>query len=394
VKWKMELVLHPRSEIDSRIKKLQSSMGDLAGVILFNSVDMCYFSGTAQDGLVYIPRDCEPVVMIRKSWERAKEESPLDVKPQKSLKNLKADLGITSGSTIGLELDVLPYNNYSRLAKAMDGVSFVDISETIRYIRCVKSDFEIGLIKEAAKIVDSGIESVQDYLVEGMMEIEPAAKVEAVMRSMGHQGTVRFHRYNFVLPLGHLMAGPSAAVPSFVLSPTGGRGPSVLHPQGPGFKKIGRNEPILVDYAGVYNGYIADETRIFSLGAVSPELENAHLAAVEIEKTIERELRPGCTGKDLFKLSEETGRQLGYENYLGGPPGRKCGFVGHGVGLEIDEYPVIGPLDHRILPSMTIAVEPKMIYPGIGVVGIEDTYLTTANEAVRLTKLSQDIWRV
>jgi len=394
VRWKMELVLHPKSEIEARIKRLQSAMGNLTGVILFDSANMCYFSGTAQEGLIYIPREFGPVLLIRKSWQRAKEESPLDPKLLKSLKNLKADLGIPSGSTIGLELDVLPYNNYSRLTKALDGVSFVDISETIKHIRSVKSNFEIGLIKEAASIVDAGIASVPDHLVEGMREIELAAKVEAVMRSMGHQGTVRFHRYNFVLPLGHLMAGPNAAVPSFVLSPTGGRGPSVLHPQGPGFGKIKRREPILVDYAGVYNGYIADETRIFSLGAVSPELEEAHNAAVEIERAIVRALRPGHTGKELFNLSEEMGRLLGYEDHLGGPAGSKCGFVGHGVGLEIDDYPVIGPIDHQILPNMTIAVEPKMIYPGIGVVGIEDTYLTTADEPVRLTKLPAEIWKL
>jgi Xaa-Pro dipeptidase len=390
----MELVLYPRSEIDSRIKRFQSLMGDLNGVILFESVDLCYFSGTAQEGLVYIPRDSEAVVMIRKSWERAREESPLDVKPLKSLKTLKTDLGIPSGSTIGLELDVLPYNNYSRLAKALGDAKLVDISEIIKHIRSVKSDFEIGLIKEAAKIVDAGIASVPDHLVEGMSEIELAAKVEAVMRSMGHQGTVRFRRFNYVLPLGHLMAGPNAAVPSFVLSPTGGRGMSVIHPQGPGFRKIKRSEPILVDYAGVYNGYIADETRIFSLGGVSKELEDAHLAAMEIERTVARELRPGKIGKDLFNLSEETGRRLGYESYLGGPIGGKCGFVGHGVGLEIDEYPVIGPLDHEISSNMTIALEPKMIYPGVGVVGIEDTYLTTVTKAQKLTKLPQEIWRV
>jgi len=130
------------------------------------------------------------------------------------------------------------------------------------------------------------------------------------------------------------------------------------------------------------------------LGAVSPELEEAHNAAVEIERAISCALRPGHTGKEIFNLSEETGRLLGYGDHLGGPAESKCGFVGHGVGLEIDEYPVIGPLDHQILPNMTIAVEPKMIYPGIGVVGIEDTYLTTADQPVRLTKLPSEIWRV
>ncbi|MDM7912663.1 MAG: M24 family metallopeptidase, partial [Methanotrichaceae archaeon] len=168
----------------------------------------------------------------------------------------------------------------------------------------------------------------------------------------------------------------------------------LLEPQGPGFRKIKRNEPVLVDFGGVYNGYIADETRIFSIGPLSKELEDAHLAALAIEETIARSLVPGKTGRELFNLSEAEGAKRGYQDYLGGPPYSKAGFVGHGVGLEIDEYPVLGPVDHQIKPNMTIAVEPKMIYPGIGVVGIEDTFLSTSNGAERLTRLPQEIWHV
>ncbi len=392
----MEYILHPKSEIDARTKKLQSQMGDITGAILFQSVDMGYFSGTAQDGLVYIPHnsDSEPVVMVRKSLPRAVQESPLDVKPLRSLKNLKADLGIPSGATIGLELDILPYNNYSRVASALGDAKLVDISETIKHMRSVKSDFEINLIKESARILDAGLASIPDHLTEGISEIELAARIEAVMREMGHQGILRFRRFNQMLPMGHLMAGPEAAFPSFVASPTGGKGASLFHPQGPGFRKIKRNEPVLVDYAGVYNGYIADETRIFCIGKLQQELEDAHLAALEIEDALVRGLRPGKTGRDIFNLSEAIGEKLGYKDYLGGPTGSKCGFVGHGVGLEIDEYPVLGPVDHPIKLNMTIAVEPKMIYSGMGVVGIEDTFLTTADGAQRLTKLPQEIWRV
>ena len=150
----------------------------------------------------------------------------------------------------------------------------------------------------------------------------------------------------------------------------------------------------MVDYAGVYNGYAADETRIFSLGPLSPQLEDAHLAALQIEEAIAKELCSGKTGQEIFCLSESLGARLGYEDHLGGPRDSKAGFVGHGVGLEIDEFPVLGPVNHRIQPNMTIAVEPKMIYPSLGVVGIEDTFLTTAGGAQRLTRLPQEIWRV
>src|SRR5512137_427267 len=102
---KMEYVLSPRSEIENRIKTLQSQMGEMDGALLFHAVDVCYFSGTAQDGLVYIPRDGEPVVMMKRSLERAKQESPLEVRPLKNMRNLKSDLGISAKATIGLEMD-------------------------------------------------------------------------------------------------------------------------------------------------------------------------------------------------------------------------------------------------------------------------------------------------
>jgi Xaa-Pro dipeptidase len=387
-----EYILHPESEIVARIGRLQGRLGDATGAIIIQSIDMGYFTGTAQDGLVYIPRDGEPVVMVRKSLERAVQESPLEVRRLGSLRTLKTDLGIPSDAVIGLELDVLPYNTYLRVAKAMERIRFKDISEEIKQIRSVKSEFEIELIKKAARIVDAGLGSIPDHLKENMREIELSAKVEAVMREMGHQGMARFRRFNQVIPMGHLMAGPEAAFPSFVSSPTGGRGVSLFHPQGPGFGRIRRNEPLLADFAGVYNGYIADETRIFSIGKLPELMEDAHIAALEIEDAMVKELRPGRIGRQLFSLSLAMGEELGYSDHLGGPPDGKAGFVGHGVGLEIDEYPVIGPVDHPIKENMTIALEPKMIYPGAGVVGIEDTFLTTSNEAQRLTMLPREIW--
>ena len=120
------------------------------------------FPVTAQEGLVYIPRESDPIVMIRKSLERAKQESPLNVIALRSLKTIKTDLGITPGSVIGLELDVLPYNNYSRVQHVLDDAKIVDISEKIKHIRSVKSAFEIDLIKKASKMVDTGIASVEE----------------------------------------------------------------------------------------------------------------------------------------------------------------------------------------------------------------------------------------
>lgn len=388
-------ILTARAEIDGRIRKLQEHMGHLTGAIILGSINLGYFSGTAQEGMLYIPRDGQATLMIKKSLERATEESALLARPQKSLRSLKKDLNLPSGARIGLELDILPYNNYLRLAGSLgEDVQLSDISENIKDIRSVKSDFEIGLIRRAAGNLDAAIACVADHLREGMREIDLATKVESSMRLSGHPGRVAFRRFNQALPMGHLMAGGNAAYPSYVSSPTGGKGMSLFLPQGPGYSRIRRGEPVLVDYAGCYNGYLADETRIFCLGSPSPEMEQAHQAALQIEDAIARELAPGKSCREIWNLGEAEGCRLGYGDHLGGLPGRKAGFVGHGIGLEIDEYPVIGPLDQEIRENMVIAVEPKMIYPGEGVVGIEDTYLVQAGGSERLTLLPKEIWRV
>ncbi len=390
----MEYVLFPRSEIHRRISALQSQMGEMDGALLFHAVDMCYFSGTAQDGLVYVPRDGDPLVMIKRSRERAAEESPLEVRPLRNMRNLKSDLGIPKGAVMGLEMDVLPCSFYFKIDKALDDARFVDVAERIKHIRSVKSDFELGLIKESARILEAGFSSVPDFLKEGMREVDLISRLEMVMRSMGHQGSLRFRRFNSIVPLGHVMSGPAAACPSFLASPTGGKGTSLIFPQGASFSRIKRNEPVFVDMVGIYNGYIADATRIFSLGKIEPELEEAYIAACQIEEGLAREMSAGKTGRELYQLSEAAGANLGYKDYLGGPPGGKCGFVGHGVGLELDEYPVIGPLDHELQSNMTIAIEPKIIYPDKGVLGIEDTFLTSSGAAESLTHMPREIWQV
>ncbi|GAB6264763.1 MAG: Xaa-Pro peptidase family protein [Methanothrix sp.] len=390
----MDYVLHPKSEIDGRIKKLKDRMDDIDGALLFQAVDMCYFSGTAQDGLVYIPRDGEPIIMMKRSLVRAKEESPLEVRPLKNMRNLKEDLGIKTSATIGLEMDVLPCSFYFRVNKALEDASFVDVAERIKHIRSVKSEFEIKLAKEAAQMLVEGFSTVPDHIKEGMTEVELMCRMESEMRLMGHQGSLRFRRFNSIVPIGHIMSGSSAAIPSFLASPTGGRGTSVVFPHGPGYRKIKRNEPVFVDTVGICNGYIADATRIFSLGKIEPGLVEAYEASCQIEEAIAREMMPGRTARELFELSESEGARLGYGDFLGGPVGSKCGFVGHGVGLELDEYPVLAPLDHEIQEGMTIAVEPKIIYPGKGVLGVEDTFLTTSSGALRLTEMPLEIWEV
>jgi len=212
----------------------------------------------------------------------------------------------------------------------------------------------------------------------GKTEISIAGELESYARSLGHQGIVRMRMWGSEMFYGHLLSGEGAAVPSYLASPTGGAGVSSAIGQGAGFRKIAANEPILVDYVFALDGYISDHTRIFSIGRLSSELEAAHQAMLDIQEAMKSQAKPGTRTGELYEMMVALVEQKGYEANFMGVGERKIRFIGHGVGLELDEFPFIAKGQQlELAAGMVIALEPKIIYPGKGVVGIENTHLVT-----------------
>ena len=231
-----------------------------------------------------------------------------------------------------------------------------------------------------------------ELLREGMSEIELAGRVEARARALGHQGIVRMRMWGSELFYGHLMAGPSAAVPSFLASPTGGSGVGPAVAQGPSMRPIRRHEPILVDYVFVFNGYLADHTRIFSLGRLPADLERAHAAMLVLQAEVKAATRPGVPSGHLYQVALESAARQGYAAFFMGADERRVRFVGHGIGLELDEFPFLAQGQELPLQAgMVFALEPKLVFPGRGVVGIENTHLVTAGGVEQLTRLDEEI---
>jgi Xaa-Pro aminopeptidase len=186
---------------------------------------------------------------------------------------------------------------------------------------------------------------------------------------------------------GHFMAGPAAAEPSYLASPTGGAAVSPAVAQGPSFTPIGPNQPILVDYVFAHQGYLADHTRIFSLGELPADLTKAQADMVAIQNEIKAMALPGTTAGTVYAKAVELAEKAGYgDHFMGSGPAR-IRFVGHGVGLELDEYPFLAKGQEMVLAeNMVVALEPKVIFPGKGVVGIENTHLVTAKGLAPLTQ--------
>jgi Xaa-Pro aminopeptidase len=331
--------------------------------------------------------------MARKDYARARRESALNqvvpLASPRQIPALLADHGLPLPKRLGMELDVLPTNLYFQYRRRFQGVEIVDVAHGIRLQRAVKSAYELELMQTAAEFADQVAAHVPAVLSggEGRTEIEVAGEVEAFARSLGHQGFVRMRLWGSELFYGHLMAGPAAAEPSYLASPTGGAAVSPAVAQGPSFTPIGPHQPILVDYVFAHQGYLADHTRIFSLGELPADLARAQAEMVAIQNEIKTMALPGTTAGAVYARAVELAEATGYGDHFMGHGAARIRFVGHGVGLELDEYPFLAKGQEMVLAeNMVVALEPKVIFPGRGVVGIENTHVVTAQGLAPLTR--------
>jgi len=382
----------PEHEKEIRLSGIQNALSEneMDGVLILQKADMFYYTGTAQQGWLYIPRSGDPLLMVFKDFIRAKQESGMSrviplISP-KVIPDIIKKHKLPEPANLGLELDVLTANQYMSLQKIFDRSNLHDFSMPIRLQRAIKSEFEIQLMRKASDMADKVAEKVPDILREGLTEIEFAGKLEAYARSLGHQGLIRMRMWDNDLFYGHIMSGPGAAIPSCFASPTGGKGINPSIAQGPGFQKIKRNEAVLVDYVFVLDGYISDHTRIFSIGSVSDELSRAHDTMLEIQEKARTSAIPGSITGDLYHAMIQFAEKRGYQDQFMGTGDRKIRFTGHGVGLELDEFPFIAKGQKLTLKKgMTLALEPKIVLPGKGVAGIENTFLVTEKGLESLT---------
>ena len=296
----------PLAELQVRLTKLQKALAakEMDGALIVQKTDLFYFSGTSQQGWLYVPAEGKPLLMIFKEYDRACEDSPLtdiiSVVSNKKIPECLANFGYAPPASLGMELDVLPANLYFQYSSIFKDAKITDVSTEIRLVRAVKSPYEIEKIMLAAKLSDQVAAKVPELLIPGKTEVELAGELEGYARGLGHQGIVRMRMWGGELFYGHLMSGADAAVPSYLASPTGGKGVSSLVGQGAGFKKIQANEPVLVDYVFALDGYLSDHARIFAIGGLSDKLLAAHEAMLEIQEIVSVEAKPGVLTGELY----------------------------------------------------------------------------------------------
>ena len=386
--------LVPQDEVYSRISRLKKQMHEFGAdiAILRHGPDLYYFTGTLQDGHLVVPLEGEPVYFVWRSFERAKAESPLSeivkIKNFSELeKRIKEIFSRYQRGTLWITLYAIPYKTVQFYGERLfPGFEILDCTHFIRTIRAIKSPWEIDKIRGACRIIDKAMEKVREWLRPGVDELALTARLECFLRENGHQGQLPM-RNSLVgaLPMTQVLTGPHGAIPSFTLTPAGGPGVSPTMGVGAGTRPILEGDPVSVDIGGFFQGYLGDETRIFSLGPLKSPLNDAFEVCITLMERLERELRPGVRAGAIYDIALNHMESTPFlKNFMG--YSEKVQFVGHGLGVEIDEYPFISIGNEMTLESgMVVALEPKLVFSGLGIVGIEDTFLITDLGAERLT---------
>lgn len=393
----------PMEEIAARIVALQALLQkkEIGAAIIRQNADLFYFTGTVQDAHLVVPATGQPAFLVRRDFGRALEQSPIrPVLPLRSIKDLPGEVAEACGGSIpgriGMELDVLPAGMFFFYDEKLFPESRVeDASGLIRQVRMVKSPWEIGMMRKAGEISRVVAEAVPKLLREGIRELELTIELEAVARRAGHLGLIRLRGFNMDMYFGHVLSGPEAAIPAYADMPTGGLGVSPAFGQGPGHRRIKAGEVVSVDTMMNYQGYLSDQTRNFCIGRPLKRLAAAYDTARQIHERFRRLALPGAVTGELYQAVWDWVEEAGLGEWFMGHGEGRVAFIGHGLGVEVDEYPFIAQGQKLALQEgMTFAFEPKFIMPGLGIVGLENTYLVTAGGLESLNSASEELIQV
>jgi Xaa-Pro aminopeptidase len=392
----------PAAEIDRRVRAVQD---ELAGaeppvdlLLVVQKADLFYLSGTVQQCHLALPAEGSPLLLVRKVRETAEADSPMrDIVPLRSFRELSGHVRDLCGEPpwrIGMELDVLPvglWHTYRRVFG--DDAEIVDCSPQLLAVRSRKSEWELDQFRDAARIHPLLFaDPLRRLLAEDVSPYDLELRLEAEARALGHCGLVRLRGLDVETGIGIAVSGPDGAVPSNSMFPIGGTGPHAWVSHGGTRAPIRRDVPIILDFLMSTTGYHVDCSRMAVRGAF-PDGAASILARIgDLLRGMESRLMPGVRPSEIFRSAVEEASAAGLGSGFMGPPGHQVSFVGHGVGLEVNELPVIGPRSDRPLEAgNVIALEPKYTDPEYGVIGIENTYVVAEDGAEKLTTATEAV---
>lgn len=385
-----------RNELERRINGLRKIIAGagLDGVMLMQRADLIYYTGATFQGALAITAEKEAKLFIWRGAGRVGPECPADIIPIRGFGKLvpaMAGAGLGTWKAVGLEEDVFPLSLYRSVAlKLWPDAEFKDVSPQIRKQRSVKSEAELAAVRESGRVLSSGFKALRRIIREGMPEYEILAQMEIILRREGDQAETRIRSFNAEAP-SVIAFGPSAAVEIVFEGPIGHAGRNPAAAMGPGERIIEPGLPILADVTAGVDGYLTDMTRTFSLGSLAQRFIEAHDLCIGILKETVRNMIPGVVPEDLYQHAVDEAEKAGFGEHFMNRGSSKVRFIGHGVGLELDEFPVLArrfrePLEE----NMVLAVEPKVVFED-GAVGVEDTVIVKPGGGQFVTEMERGI---
>ena len=368
---------------------------DAGGLAVFSRLGLYYLTGTFGNGVFWLPASGEPVLLIRKGIERALLESPLkNILPFRSYSDIPGVCG-QAGSPVtpvaAAEYNGLSWGLSELLRAKLAQVRFVAGDMILARAQAVKSPWELEKIRLCGARHNQGLtRMLPERIRSGMTEREISHAVWDVFFELGHQGMMRMGAHGEEIFLGHVAAGDSGNYPSVFNGPLGLRGE---HPASPFMGYAGqvwkKGQPLAVDCGFALDGYVTDKTQVYWAGpqaSIPDEVARAHAFCMDVQAWTAERLKPGAVPSQLYLHCLEWARREGLESGFMGLGANKVPFLGHGIGLVVDAWPVLAKgFDAPLEEGMVLAVEPKMGIPGLGMVGVEDTFEVTPSGGARIT---------
>ena len=360
------------------------------GCLLTVDVNLYYTTGRIYSGYFYLPAEGAPWFFVKRPNGLAGDHVEYIRKPEQ-MAELFAFYGLEMPEKLLLEADELTDNDYIRLQKIFNPKETGDATAMMRELRRIKTPYEIEMFRISAERHTKTYAEIPECFRPGMTDLEFQYEIEKRMRKNGSIGLFRVFGANMDIFMGSILAGENAEVPSPFDFALGGSGIDASCPLGANGTPLKEGTAIMVDMAGNYTAYMTDMTRVFSVGHLTELAYRAHQTALLIESEIENIARPGTPCAELYEIAAKITESQRLGAYFMGTK-QQAKFVGHGIGIQINELPVLTPRSKDMLePNMVFALEPKYVIPGIGAVGIENSFLVTETGLEKITHFTEDI---
>lgn len=386
-----------------RISHLQNALHrqQLAGVILCYSRNILYYTGTAQPSyLVVLPDDY--VLFVRSGFDFAENDVFIGtekLREERRLHNIFKNIfdGLdTENKTIGTELDILTVEQFANFKTAFPGYDFINISPAVLEQRKKKDASEIEKIGRACDVLHTGHEAILSTLRKGVTELELAAAVENAHRLAGHEGVFFIRQPDFFMSRGPISSGPNLFKISGVVYTITGVGLSPSVPAGPSRREIETGDTVMVDIPTCVDGYHADQTRTYVLGAATDHIKTMYDSLQGIADYLIERITPGMKCSDIYRMAVEKASDFNAtDTFMNFGKGRRSRLLGHGVGMELNEPPIPSEYDHsQVGDGYVIALDMHMMDEDVGVVKLEDMIHVREGGNEILTKSPRKLFQV